>query len=151
MHLLIVFSLFLPNNGIKVYQIDFFSSVNMKFSTKVLCFLATHCYSFKIYNFQLLPFSIFQALPSRGSKWGRSCALCHLVVRVLCPHHLALSQNEFFWKRSFFFFLTLIMSSQHIPLICDLLTERATSGSLQSEDWALNMEICDIINETEEG
>lgn len=29
--------------------------------------------------------------------------------------------------------------------------ERATSGSLQSEDWALNMEICDIINETEEG
>ncbi|TWW58559.1 ATPase asna1 [Takifugu flavidus] len=29
--------------------------------------------------------------------------------------------------------------------------ERATSGTLQSEDWALNMEICDIINETEEG
>ncbi|NXP69549.1 TOM1 protein, partial [Ramphastos sulfuratus] len=29
--------------------------------------------------------------------------------------------------------------------------ERATDGSLRSEDWALNMEICDIINETEEG
>ncbi|XP_008047260.1 target of Myb protein 1 isoform X2 [Carlito syrichta] len=29
--------------------------------------------------------------------------------------------------------------------------EQATDGSLQSEDWALNMEICDIINETEEG
>uniref|UniRef100_A0A3Q2D0M3 Target of myb1 membrane trafficking protein n=1 Tax=Cyprinodon variegatus TaxID=28743 RepID=A0A3Q2D0M3_CYPVA len=29
--------------------------------------------------------------------------------------------------------------------------ERATSGSLQSEDWGLNMEICDIINETDEG
>lgn len=29
--------------------------------------------------------------------------------------------------------------------------ERATDGSLQSEDWTLNMEICDIINETEEG
>ncbi|MGH0125616.1 UNVERIFIED_CONTAM: hypothetical protein FKN15_024143 [Acipenser sinensis] len=29
--------------------------------------------------------------------------------------------------------------------------EKATDGSLQSEDWALNMEICDIINETEEG
>uniref|UniRef100_A0A8C9U4I7 Target of myb1 like 2 membrane trafficking protein n=1 Tax=Scleropages formosus TaxID=113540 RepID=A0A8C9U4I7_SCLFO len=27
----------------------------------------------------------------------------------------------------------------------------ATDGSLQSEDWTLNMEICDIINETEEG
>ncbi|XP_030195440.1 TOM1-like protein 2 isoform X1 [Gadus morhua] len=29
--------------------------------------------------------------------------------------------------------------------------ERATDGSLQSEDWTLNMEICDIINETEDG
>ncbi|KAM9314056.1 target of Myb1 membrane trafficking protein isoform 2-T3 [Pholidichthys leucotaenia] len=29
--------------------------------------------------------------------------------------------------------------------------EHATSGSLPSEDWGLNMEICDIINETEEG
>ncbi|XP_021113994.1 target of Myb protein 1 isoform X3 [Heterocephalus glaber] len=29
--------------------------------------------------------------------------------------------------------------------------EKATNSSLQSEDWALNMEICDIINETEEG
>uniref|UniRef100_A0A2I3HMQ0 Target of myb1 like 2 membrane trafficking protein n=2 Tax=Nomascus leucogenys TaxID=61853 RepID=A0A2I3HMQ0_NOMLE len=28
---------------------------------------------------------------------------------------------------------------------------KATDGSLQSEDWTLNMEICDIINETEEG
>uniref|UniRef100_A0A8C3D007 Target of myb1 like 2 membrane trafficking protein n=1 Tax=Cairina moschata TaxID=8855 RepID=A0A8C3D007_CAIMO len=31
------------------------------------------------------------------------------------------------------------------------LREKATDGSLQSEDWTLNMEICDIINETEEG
>ncbi|KAL8175339.1 UNVERIFIED_CONTAM: TOM1-like protein 2 [Gekko kuhli] len=30
-------------------------------------------------------------------------------------------------------------------------TKKATDGSLQSEDWTLNMEICDIINETEEG
>ncbi|KAG1925570.1 TOM1-like protein [Pimephales promelas] len=29
--------------------------------------------------------------------------------------------------------------------------ERATDGSLQSEDWTLNMEICDLINETEDG
>uniref|UniRef100_A0A4W5M1U1 Target of myb1 membrane trafficking protein n=1 Tax=Hucho hucho TaxID=62062 RepID=A0A4W5M1U1_9TELE len=29
--------------------------------------------------------------------------------------------------------------------------ERATSAALHSEDWALNMEICDIINETDEG
>ncbi|XP_036152192.1 TOM1-like protein 2 isoform X10 [Myotis myotis] len=29
--------------------------------------------------------------------------------------------------------------------------EKATDGSLQSEDWTLNMEICDIVNETEEG
>ncbi|XP_073448727.1 target of Myb1 membrane trafficking protein isoform X2 [Aquarana catesbeiana] len=29
--------------------------------------------------------------------------------------------------------------------------EKATDGLLRSEDWALNMEICDIINETEDG
>ncbi|XP_017339687.1 TOM1-like protein 2 isoform X1 [Ictalurus punctatus] len=29
--------------------------------------------------------------------------------------------------------------------------EKATDGSLQSEDWTLNMEICDLINETEDG
>ncbi|XP_061686533.1 target of Myb1 membrane trafficking protein-like [Syngnathoides biaculeatus] len=29
--------------------------------------------------------------------------------------------------------------------------EQATSGFRQSEDWGLNMEICDIINETDEG
>ncbi|XP_062874454.1 TOM1-like protein 2 isoform X1 [Trichomycterus rosablanca] len=29
--------------------------------------------------------------------------------------------------------------------------EKATDGSLQNDDWTLNMEICDIINETEEG
>ncbi|XP_012283174.1 TOM1-like protein 2 isoform X2 [Orussus abietinus] len=29
--------------------------------------------------------------------------------------------------------------------------EQATEGSLPSENWALNMEICDIINETEDG
>lgn len=31
------------------------------------------------------------------------------------------------------------------------LAERATSSSLPSEDWALNMEICDVINGSEEG
>ncbi|XP_007231387.3 target of Myb protein 1-like isoform X1 [Astyanax mexicanus] len=29
--------------------------------------------------------------------------------------------------------------------------QRATSAALQAEDWAINMEICDIINETDEG
>uniref|UniRef100_A0A3Q4G6R7 Target of myb1 like 2 membrane trafficking protein n=1 Tax=Neolamprologus brichardi TaxID=32507 RepID=A0A3Q4G6R7_NEOBR len=29
--------------------------------------------------------------------------------------------------------------------------KRATDGGLQNEDWTLNMEICDIINETDEG
>uniref|UniRef100_A0A8C6TK41 Target of myb1 membrane trafficking protein n=1 Tax=Neogobius melanostomus TaxID=47308 RepID=A0A8C6TK41_9GOBI len=31
------------------------------------------------------------------------------------------------------------------------LIEKATSSSLPSEDWALNMEICDLVNEAEEG
>ncbi|XP_048465200.1 TOM1-like protein 2 isoform X5 [Rhincodon typus] len=42
--------------------------------------------------------------------------------------------------------------SCQIQLAPDIgLYERATDGSLQTEDWGLNMEICDIINETEEG
>uniref|UniRef100_A0A8C7K6B4 Target of myb1 like 2 membrane trafficking protein n=1 Tax=Oncorhynchus kisutch TaxID=8019 RepID=A0A8C7K6B4_ONCKI len=32
-----------------------------------------------------------------------------------------------------------------------MVIEKATDGGLQAEDWTLNMEICDIINETEEG
>lgn len=30
-------------------------------------------------------------------------------------------------------------------------TEQATDGSLGAEDWALNMEICDMINDIDEG
>lgn len=30
-------------------------------------------------------------------------------------------------------------------------SEKATSAALQAEDWSLNLEICDIINETEDG
>lgn len=32
-----------------------------------------------------------------------------------------------------------------------ILSEQATSETLASEDWALNMEICDLVNETEDG
>lgn len=31
------------------------------------------------------------------------------------------------------------------------ITEQATDGWQGAEDWALNMEICDLINETEDG
>lgn len=30
-------------------------------------------------------------------------------------------------------------------------SEKATSAALQAEDWSLNLEICDIINETDDG
>lgn len=33
----------------------------------------------------------------------------------------------------------------------DFCLEQATDASLASENWALNMEICDIINTTDEG
>ncbi|XP_076154526.1 TOM1-like protein 2 isoform X1 [Alosa pseudoharengus] len=42
-------------------------------------------------------------------------------------------------------------SPKRHELRCLCITEKATDGSLQSEDWSLNMEICDIINETEDG
>lgn len=42
-------------------------------------------------------------------------------------------------------------SRRNIKQFLSNFTEKATDGSLQSEDWTLNMEICDIINETEEG
>uniref|UniRef100_A0A672K559 Target of myb1 membrane trafficking protein n=1 Tax=Sinocyclocheilus grahami TaxID=75366 RepID=A0A672K559_SINGR len=29
--------------------------------------------------------------------------------------------------------------------------QKATSAALQTEDWSLNLEICDIINETDDG
>ena len=45
---------------------------------------------------------------------------------------------------------TLTSPKSH-ELCCLFMTEKATDGSLQSEDWTLNMEICDIINETEDG
>lgn len=32
-----------------------------------------------------------------------------------------------------------------------VISEKATDGNLPSEDWAANIEICDVINETEEG
>lgn len=41
-----------------------------------------------------------------------------------------------------------------VDAIChcySLFTEQATDASLASENWALNMEICDIINDTEDG
>lgn len=32
-----------------------------------------------------------------------------------------------------------------------MILEQATDGSLASENWALNMEICDLVNESEDG
>jgi hypothetical protein len=34
---------------------------------------------------------------------------------------------------------------------CSVFPEQATDAALASENWALNMEICDIINDTEDG
>uniref|UniRef100_A0A670ITV3 Target of myb1 membrane trafficking protein n=1 Tax=Podarcis muralis TaxID=64176 RepID=A0A670ITV3_PODMU len=48
--------------------------------------------------------------------------------------------------------MILYFKSRSRDVVCFLPPpEKATDGSLQNENWALNMEICDIINETEEG
>lgn len=36
-------------------------------------------------------------------------------------------------------------------LSAKILSEQATHETLPSEDWALNMEICDLVNDTEDG
>lgn len=46
---------------------------------------------------------------------------------------------------SLIFFIALVFN------ICLVISESATDGNLPSENWTLNMEICDIINETEDG
>ncbi|XP_031683590.1 target of Myb protein 1 isoform X3 [Oncorhynchus kisutch] len=50
-----------------------------------------------------------------------------------------------------FSFSLCCLPKKHQVTIFQEYSEYATSSSLQSEDWALNMDICDIINETEEG
>lgn len=38
-----------------------------------------------------------------------------------------------------------------LSCVCLFFIERATNSSLQTEDWGLNMEICDIVSATEDG
>ena len=47
-------------------------------------------------------------------------------------------------------FVSFIIKKTTYKLIFSVL-EQATDGSLASENWTLNMEICDLINETEDG
>ncbi|GAA6094728.1 target of Myb protein 1-like isoform X4 [Tachysurus ichikawai] len=47
--------------------------------------------------------------------------------------------------------MTAVLQSWEFPDALEAFREKATWGSLESEDWGLNMEICDIINETDDG
>lgn len=48
-------------------------------------------------------------------------------------------------------FLTNALSGNPFSTTVGSKIEQATDGSLASENWSLNMEICDLINETEDG
>lgn len=45
----------------------------------------------------------------------------------------------------------LIIFQQLFNFVSFFFLESATDGTLASENWALNMEICDLVNETEDG
>lgn len=49
------------------------------------------------------------------------------------------------------FEVVLLLIRMEYNFLCFYSPENATSSNLASEDWALNMEICDMINSTEEG
>lgn len=49
------------------------------------------------------------------------------------------------------YFLFWFGLTNEIVALTNFVAEQATDASLASENWALNMEICDIINETEDG
>ena len=89
-----------------------------------------------------------------------SCLSIYLVLH-LCYCQISCKKNEFqvvkfallvrviFWKltnnRNY------VIQFMLFSFTCCCCLERATDEKLASEDWALNLEICDIINETDEG
>lgn len=54
-------------------------------------------------------------------------------------------------KNQFWSYLTCVALSKIMLFLVICISEKATSADLQAEDWSLNLEICDIINETDDG
>ena len=80
---------------------------------------------------------------SYGSSCCTSCHICLaqiLGVKLLTGCAMALSKFSQLW-----------LHFREGNFLFSFPKERATDGNMPSEDWALNIEICDIINETEEG
>jgi VHS domain len=53
------------------------------------------------------------------------------------------ARNEFVW-----YFVIQNITVEMLFILCTFFAEQATDASLASENWALNMEICDLINES---
>ena len=51
----------------------------------------------------------------------------------------------------FFHYCNILSCLHYAYVLCFKNTERATDASMPDEDWALNMEICDLINEQDDG
>lgn len=49
------------------------------------------------------------------------------------------------------FFCEILKTVETLSIYKNTFPEQATDGTLASENWSLNMEICDMVNETEEG
>lgn len=80
-----------------------------------------------------LPAGVWSILYSRNDQGNQCLALFNLACSCVV--------------RSGNFMIRHILINKSL----ELSSEKATDGGLQAEDWTLNMEICDIINETDEG
>lgn len=76
----------------------------------------------------------------------RSTIVLDTAEKIIQTHH-----TDFYIYSVLFVWLYQYFLQNKTPLSFFTIKERGTDGSQASENWAILMEVCDIINETDEG